>query len=216
MQSESKETHLTAPRGAAADDPRPSPGQTASEGQEDPVAWRLPSSWRRLGRLLHRISYLKFLFWALGFYFQFKTMFLSTGETFLDDLNKTLLMYGIAMSLEGLRDNGSISDKERRECRSRQKLWRWMVAGVFAGGLYSLAVGVSQFFLSSNRELGWAITAFGLGMICLGRQRYDRFTSILSREPPPPARTPPPPDTRDGAPARAASHPATIRREDLV
>ena len=169
----------------AAVDARPSPDPAEPAGPADLSPRGIPIPWRRLGRYLHAVSHAKFIFWALGIFFQFKTMFLSPGRSFLDNLNMTLLMYGIAMSLEGLCDNAVIPEKGRRECLEHQKTWRWMIAGVFAGGLFSMAVGCAVFFLTDNRELGWAITTFGLGMICLGRQRYDQFTSILSAAPVP-------------------------------
>jgi hypothetical protein len=162
------------------DDSFPSPGQAGLAGPTVIPTRGVQAPWPRLGRLLHALSHVKFLFWALGAFFQFKTMFLSTGRPFLDNLNRTLLMYGIAMALEGLRDNERMSEKGRRECLTHQAMWRWMIAGIFTGGLFSMAVGCAQFFLTDNRELGWAITTFGLGMVALGRQRYDQFASVLS------------------------------------
>ena len=139
-----------------------------------------PPPWRRLGRLLHALGHLRVPFFALAIFYQFKAMFFSTGDPLFDNLNKSLLMYGIAMSFEGLRDNGAMSETARLQCLAHQKAWRWMIAAIFIGGLFSLAVGCSQFFLTDNRELGWAITTFGLGMIALGRQRYDQFTTVLA------------------------------------
>lgn len=135
-----------------------------------------------LGRILHTISHLQILFWCLGLFFQFKTMFLSEGKALFETLNTTLLMYGIAMAIGGLRDNNRISEKARREFISARKIWRWVIVALFIAGLFSLAVGGAQFLLTTNRELGWAITTFGLGMIALGRQRYDAFMSFDSAE----------------------------------
>ncbi len=140
----------------------------------------VPGKWQWLGRLLQVLSYLKIPFFALGVYFQVKAMFFSTGPPFLDNLNRTLLMYGIAMSFDSLRDENSISEKGRSNYLAHRKMWQWIIAVVFIGGLYSIGVGCIQFFLVKNSELGWAITVFGLGMISLGRQRYNQFTSIFS------------------------------------
>lgn len=171
-------------------EPLPAGAPEALAGPVSPAPRGVPPPWLRLGRLLHTLGHLRIPFFALAVFFQFKTMFFSTGKPFLDNLNITLLMYGIAMSFEGLRDNGAISEKARREWLAHQKAWRWMIAAVFLGGLFSMAVGCSQFFLTDNRELGWGITTFGLGMIALGRQRYDQYTSVLSA-----AAAPDPPET---------------------
>ena len=143
---------------------------------------RTQLGWNRLGKQLHAVSHLRYLFWILAIYFQFKTMFLSTGQILLDNLNKTLLMYGIVMSFEGLRDSKTISQKKREEYRSHQTAFRWTIAVIFAGGLFSIAVGCYLFFLAYNNDLGWAITVFGLGMLALARQQYDRLVSATTAE----------------------------------
>lgn len=131
----------------------------------------------RLGRLLHTVSHVKFPFWVLGIYFQAQAMFFTKGPALVDALSTTLLLYGIAMSFEGLRDNNAISEKHRRALLDRPSLFQFTTASVFVGGLFSIGVGCSQFFLSTNRDLAWAITTFGLGMVALGRQQYDQYLS---------------------------------------
>ncbi len=146
------------------------------------------------GRLLHWASHLKFPFGALGVYFQARAMFFTQGPALIDALSSALLMYGIAMSFEGLRGGDDVSEKHRRALLEKPRLFQATIAAVFAGGLFSIAVGCSQFFLSRDRELAWAITTFGLGMIALGRQQHDQFVSVRSVAPeardtaPPPAR----------------------------
>jgi magnesium-transporting ATPase (P-type) len=130
---------------------------------------------------LHRISYLKIAFYLLGMFFQVQAMFFSREMIFLKNLNSMLLMYGIAMSFESLRDNDALSEGERRSYLTKSKLWAWFLALLFAGGLFAMAVGCLQFFLTRDYELGWGITTFGLGMIALGRQQYDQFTAVLSK-----------------------------------
>jgi len=136
--------------------------------------------WHQLGRYLHTISYLRILFFILALYFQFKTMFLSTGDIFIENVSKTLLMYGIAMSFESLRDTSTISMKKRGEYHTHRTLFRWTILFVFAGGIFSIVVGCFQFFFTDFHELGWAITVFGLGMLSLGRQQYDQLSSALA------------------------------------
>lgn len=131
----------------------------------------------RLGRLLHTVSHVKYPLWALGFYFQARAMFFTKGPALLDALSTTLLLYGIAMSLEGLRDKNAIFEKHRRALLDRPVLFQSTTCLVFVGGLFALGVGCSQFFLSKNRDLAWAITTFGLGMVALGRQQYDQYLS---------------------------------------
>lgn len=137
----------------------------------------------RFGRLLHWVSHLKFPFGALGIYFQARAMFFTQGPALIDALSSALLMYGIAMSFEGLRDGDDVSEKHRRALLEKPRLFQATIAVVFTGGLFSIAVGCSQFFLSKDRELAWAITTFGLGMIALGRQQYDQFVSVRSKAP---------------------------------
>lgn len=67
--------------------------------------------WKRLGRHLHVLSHGRLVFWVLAFYFQFKTMFLSSDGTLINNLSTTLLMYGVAMSFESLRDSGRVAKK---------------------------------------------------------------------------------------------------------
>jgi hypothetical protein len=131
--------------------------------------------------LLHRLSYLKIAFYLLGVFFQVQAMFFSQGATFPKRLNSMLLMYGIAMSFESLRDNDALSDGERRLYLTKPKLWAWILALMFVGGLLAMAVGCLQFLLTQNYELGWGITTFGLGMIALGRQQYDQLTTVFSK-----------------------------------
>lgn len=136
----------------------------------------------RLGRLLHAVSRVKVLFWALGIYFQARAMFFTDGRAMLDALSTTLLLYGIAMSFEGLRDEGTISEKHRRALLERPLLFQVTIGLVFVGGLFAIGVGCSQFFLGPNRDLAWAITTFGLGMMALGRQQYDQYVSALEAD----------------------------------
>ena len=107
-------------------------------------------------------------------------MFFTAGSELLDALSTTLLLYGIAMSLESLSDNDAISDKYRRALREKPSLFQFTIGLVFVGGLFAIAVGCSQFFLSASRDLAWAITTFGLGMMALGRQLYDQYVSALA------------------------------------
>jgi hypothetical protein len=141
---------------------------------------RPPAPWPRFGRLLHRLSHVRVLFYGLGLFFQARAMFFTTGSAWLDAFSSTLLMYGIAMSLEGLRDNGAMSNEKWHALLSKQKAAKWIIGFVFAGGLFSIAVGCSQFFLSASRDLAWGITTFGLGMISLGRQQYDLYAAVVS------------------------------------
>lgn len=131
----------------------------------------------RLGRLLHGVSHVKYPFLAFGIYFQARAMFFTSGPALVDALSTTLLLYGIAMSFEGLRDNNAISEKHRRALLDRPSLFQFTIGLLFFGGLFAIGVGCSQFFLSRNRDLAWAITTFGLGMVALGRQQYDQYLS---------------------------------------
>jgi hypothetical protein len=134
-----------------------------------------------MGRLLHRISHLKIAFYLLAIFFQFQTMFFSRGMAFTKNLNSMLLMYGIAMSFESLRDNDVLSEGERRWYLTKPKQWIGFLVLMFGGGLIAMVIGCLQFFLTQEYELGWGITTFGLGVIALGRQQYDQFVAVLSK-----------------------------------
>lgn len=140
-----------------------------------------PPQLQWLGRLLHRISHLKIAFYLFALFFQVQTMFFSRGSAFPKGLNSMLLMYGIAMSFESLRDNDVLSEKERRWYLDNPKVWVGVLALLFGGGLIAMAVGCLQFFLTQEYDLGWGITTFGLGIIALGRQQYDQFIAVLSK-----------------------------------
>ncbi len=134
-----------------------------------------------LGSVLHRISYLKVAFYLLALFFQVQAMFFSQGAAFTKNLNSMLLMYGIAMSFEGLRNNDALSQKERHWYLANPKILVWVLAMLFVGGLFAMAVGFLEFFLTQEYDLGWGITTFGLGMVALGRQQYDQFMAVLSK-----------------------------------
>ena len=108
-------------------------------------------------------------------------MFFSHGTAFTNNLNSMLLMYGIAMSFESLRDNDVLSERERHWFLAKSNLWVWVLALLFSSGLIAMAIGCLQFFLTQEYDLGWGITTFGLGIIALGRQQYDQFIAILSK-----------------------------------
>jgi hypothetical protein len=139
-----------------------------------------PPQLQWMGRLLHRISYLKIAFYLLAIFFQVQAMFLSSEMTFTKNLNSMLLMYGIAMSFESLRDNDILSEEERRWYLTKPNLWIGVIGLMFGGGLLAMVIGCLQFFLTQEYELGWGITTFGLGVIALGRQQYDQFMTALS------------------------------------
>jgi len=134
-----------------------------------------------LGRVLHRISYLKIAFYLLALFFQVQAMFFSREADFVKNLNSMLLMYGIAMSFESLRDNEVLTDGERRWYLTKPRAWVWVLALLFGGGLFAMGSGCLQFFLTQEYELGWGITTFGLGIIALGRQQYDQYMAVLSK-----------------------------------
>jgi len=134
-----------------------------------------------LGQWLHRISHIKIAFYLLALFFQVQAMFFSRGPAFLKNLNSMLLMYGIAMSFESLRDNDKVTDGERRWYLTRPNLWMGILFFMLGGGLIAMAIGFLQFFLNQEYELGWGITTFGLGVIALGRQQYDQFMAVLSK-----------------------------------
>jgi hypothetical protein len=79
--------------------------------RETPSVRTKPPQLRWLGRLLHRISHLKIAFYLLALFFQVQAMFFSHETAFTRNLNSMLLMYGIAMSFEGLRDNDALSER---------------------------------------------------------------------------------------------------------
>jgi hypothetical protein len=153
---------------------------TNSLREMHPVRTKL-SQLQWMGRLLHRISHLKIAFYLLALFFQFQAMFLSRDTAYVKNINSMLLMYGIAMSFESLRDNDILSEKERRWYLTKPKQWVGIIALMFGGGLIAMVIGCLQFFLNQEYELGWGITTFGLGVIALGRQQYDQFVAVLSK-----------------------------------
>ncbi len=135
---------------------------------------------RSLGAILHALSFLKLAFYLLGMFFQAKAMLVRGSGSFADDMNAMLLMYGIAMSFEGLRDNTAVGENQRRSYVRHPKLWRGTILATLGGAIMAIGIGFLVLFLERDATLGSAIAVFGLGMMALARQQLDQFEYVLA------------------------------------
>ncbi len=131
------------------------------------------TNWHRLGVALHYLSFLKLAFYALGLYYQLQAMIIGSREKFVHNLYSMLLMYGLAMLLEALRDNEEVA-RSRRGGRPQWTAW-WQRTIAVATGLFLFAVLLGAYFLfvAGDRLQGDAIVVFGVGGLALMRLEYD-------------------------------------------
>lgn len=134
----------------------------------------------QFGHFLHKISHLKILFYALGLFFQAKTMLFSKEPAFFDNLNFTLLMYGIAMAFQSLCDFELLPQKQRLYILTKINMFQLLIAFLFVGGLFSILLGCMLLVFFEVKDLPWAMVTFGLGMVSIGRQQFDQMHFVLA------------------------------------
>ena len=130
--------HLRPTAGPCPTRRRTQPGVQAGQDETEGNLMEKSAGWKRLNRVFHGLSYLKFAFYLGGLYYQLKAMVFGRREEFTTDLCFALLLYGFAMALEGLRDNNQIVDLRRKQLTRRVGLFQWVVAGSIL--LFSFAV----------------------------------------------------------------------------
>jgi len=128
--------------------------------------------WVRLGEVLHYLSYLKLAFYGAGVYYQLQSMFFGSREDFAHNLSSTMLMYGLAMLLEALRDNESVARKRGGAPRN-VVLMKGVIVCAVPLFLFATLVGIYMLFRVGDRYLGESIIAFGVGGLALMRLEYD-------------------------------------------
>jgi hypothetical protein len=138
------------------------------------------SSWHRLGTILHGMSYLKLAFYAVGLYFQLQAMVFGSRAAFEHNFYSCLLMYGLAMLMEALRDNEKVARIRFEGKRSRIGKMQWVVAAF--SPVFALVVGQGLFMLyrMGDKFLGEAIIVFGIGGLALMRLEYDCICLALA------------------------------------
>jgi hypothetical protein len=136
--------------------------------------------WERFGRILHRLSYLKLGFYLLGFYYQLQAMVFGSRADFNHNLCSSLLIYGLAMLLEGLRDNELVSAARHAKPNPRFALRQWVIIGAVV--MFSFVVVQGLFFLYriGDKFAGEAILTFGIGGLALLRLEYDCLNHALA------------------------------------
>jgi hypothetical protein len=139
--------------------------------------------WERFGRILHRLSYLKLGFYLLGFCYQLQAMVFGSRASFGHNLCSCLLIYGLAMLMEGLRDNELVSAARHRRPNPRFALRQWVIIGAVV--MFSLVVVQGLFFLYriGDKFVGEAILTFGIGGLALLRLESDCLNyALVQRE----------------------------------
>jgi hypothetical protein len=134
--------------------------------------------WEHLGKTLHRLSYLKVGFYLLGLYYQFHVFFGSRAD-FVHNQCSSLLMYGLGMLLEALRDNELTAEHFVKKNTDLGRL-QWVVA--IAAGAFLLAVlqGLVFLYYLHDKFQGEAIVTFGIGGLAVMRLQYDCLNHALS------------------------------------
>jgi len=136
--------------------------------------------WTRFGAMLHRMSYLKIGFYLLGFYYEFHVFFGKRGN-FVHNLCSMLFMFGLAMLVEGLRDNELVAEKKYKKQNAKLDRHQRIIALSVFG--FSLVVLLGLFFLYyvGDKFQGEAILTFGIGGLAFFRLEYDCLSYALSR-----------------------------------
>jgi len=137
-------------------------------------------NWKRLGRVLHRLSYLKFVFYLLGIYYQLQSMVFGAHGEFLHNLCSSLFMYGLAMLLEGLRDNELVARKRNAKPNAKLEYRKWVITGAVLVFSFAVLEGLFCFYAIRERFVGEAIVTFGIGGLAFFRLEYDCLTYTLA------------------------------------
>jgi len=163
------------------------------------------TGWKSLGVALHRLSWLKIAFYALGFYYQLAT-YLGSRAQFTRNLCTSLFMFGLGMMFEALRDNQLAA--RRHDGKSGAQLSAYQVTIAVAVIMFCGVVALGLFFLyfARDRFQGEAILAFGIGGLALFRLEYDCLSHALSLRAEPAAERPAA-ATADHQEVRLASRP---------
>ena len=141
---------------------------------------KLSKSFDRIGRIFHLISLAKFAFYLTGTYYMVRTFVTYHPDTFPENVSFTLLLYGFAMTLEGLRDNGAVPEKQRESYQKRAGAWAtYLLISIF-GFAWVPLFGLYMMFVIKDVQQGVAIIAFGIGGLSLMRQEYERFHAIVT------------------------------------
>jgi len=137
------------------------------------------TGWKSLGIALHRLSWLKIAFYALGFYYQLVT-YLGSRAQFTRNLCTSLFMFGLGMMFEALRDNQLAARRHHAKSGAQLSVYQVTiaVAVVMFGGV--VALGLFFLFYAHDRFQGQAILAFGIGGLALFRLEYDCLSQTLA------------------------------------
>ena len=145
----------------------------------------LTKRWKRIRRLFHMLSFAEYGFYLAGAYYMVRAFITYNPETFPDNVSFTLLLYGFAMSLGGLRDNSFLSEKTRMKLlKDPEKRATYLLVSIFAFAWVPL-FGLFMLFVVKDEQQGVAIIAFGIGGLSLMRQEYERFQTVLAEAPAP-------------------------------
>ena len=143
---------------------------------------KLEKRWKRIGRIFHLISLAKFAFYITGTYYMIRSFVTYHPDTFPENVSFTLLLYGFAMTLEGLRDNGVVPEKQRESFRKRAGAWGTYLLVAIFGFAWVPLFGLYMMFYIKDVQQGVAIIAFGIGGLSLMRQEYERFHTIVNSQ----------------------------------
>jgi len=143
----------------------------------------LSKRWNRIGRIFHLVSYAKLGFYLAGTYYMVRGFITYNPETFPENVSFTLLLYGFAMTLEGLRDNSVLPETTRLRFLKKPGHWAtYLLVSIFAFAWVPL-FGLFMLFYVKDEQQGVAIIAFGIGGLSLMRQEYERFHAIVTNSP---------------------------------
>jgi hypothetical protein len=136
------------------------------------------ASWTRFGKVLHRASYLKIGFYLLGFYYQFMTYF-GPHREFVHNLCSSLFMFGLAMLMEGLRDNERNAEQRYGKPGARLDRHQQRIIAGSAGFAFAILLGLFMLFYARDQFQGEAILTFGIGGLAFFRLEYDGLRHAL-------------------------------------
>lgn len=123
--------------------------------------------------IFHYASHLKFVFICWGCLLVYIEMFNPT-EHYVDQVGMGLLLCGLGMSFEGLRDDKR-AGKLNKKIYQKEKLTKTFLVIWTTMFFLEAILGLYFIFLSQEQQLGYGILTFAVGGINLMKMEYNRF-----------------------------------------
>ena len=128
----------------------------------------------------HYISFFRFFLIGWGCWIVYPQIFNPT-DTFLSDLGLGLLLCGLGMNLDSLRDDSRINRIDRKFYRN-EKFTKIVLVLSSVMFLFVCLFSFYMIFAVELPQVGYGILAFGAGGISLMKSEYDRFNIYRNKK----------------------------------